>query len=104
MMKLDSNGPPGYAAQHLSDTAVSYTTVRPEEDSQVVEDEGDLLASVFEERAEYLSRSELTQWTTVTDRDRTILSKLTGPGAKLLIGPRGSGKSTLLRQAYYDTQ
>jgi ABC-type arginine transport system ATPase subunit len=60
------------------------------------------LASVFEERAEYLSRSDLTQWTEITPNDRRILAKLKGPGAKLLTGPRGSGKSTLLRAAYFD--
>ncbi|MEV4079541.1 hypothetical protein AB0J43_04515 [Nonomuraea fuscirosea] len=60
------------------------------------------LASVFEERAEYLSRAELTEWTATTARDRSILTKLKGPGAKLLIGPRGCGKSTLLRQAYFE--
>lgn len=63
-----------------------------------------LLASIFEERAEYLSKAELAEWTAVTQADRTTLSKLKGPGAKLLIGPRGSGKSTLLRQAYFETQ
>lgn len=62
----------------------------------------DLLASVFEERAEYLSRAELDQWTAQAPRDQHILSKLRGPGAKLLIGPRGSGKSTFLRRAYYE--
>src|SRR5208337_2477274 len=36
-----------------------------------------------------------------TDRDRALLTKLKGSGAKLLSGPRGSGKSTLLRKAYF---
>jgi hypothetical protein len=62
----------------------------------------DLLASVFEERAEYLSWEELAAWTTTTSRDVEVLSKLKGPGAKLLTGPRGSGKSTLLRKAYFE--
>lgn len=62
----------------------------------------EVLASVFEERAENLSAEELKQWTAVTDRDRQLLAKLKGPGAKLLTGPRGSGKSTLLRQAYFE--
>jgi ABC-type arginine transport system ATPase subunit len=60
------------------------------------------LANVFEERAEFLSRSDLTHWTQTTTSDRRILAKLKGPGAKLLTGPRGSGKSTLLRAAYFD--
>jgi hypothetical protein len=63
--------------------------------------DADLLASVFEERAEYLSRRELSEWTAEAPRDREILAKLQGPGAKLLIGPRGSGKSTLLKRAYF---
>ncbi|MHB9758512.1 ORC-CDC6 family AAA ATPase [Streptomyces sp. BYX5S] len=63
-----------------------------------------LTANVFEERAEYLSKAELAAWTAETKADRTILSKLKGPGAKLLIGPRGCGKSTLLRRAYFELQ
>ncbi|MFX0594015.1 hypothetical protein [Melissospora conviva] len=64
--------------------------------------EDEVLASVFEERAEFLSKTELTRWTANTPRDHTTLAKLKGPGAKLLIGPRGCGKSTLLRQAYFE--
>ena len=60
------------------------------------------LKNVFEERAEYLSRSDLELWTQRTAGDLKILAKLKGPGAKLLTGPRGSGKSTLLREAYFD--
>jgi hypothetical protein len=61
-----------------------------------------LLASVFEERAENLNRTELTSWTQETTRSKEILLKLKGPGAKLLSGPRGCGKSTYLRKAYFD--
>ncbi|WP_433802555.1 hypothetical protein [Actinomycetospora sp. CA-084318] len=68
------------------------------------DEETEMLASVFEERAEYLTRAELTSWTATTDRDKAILSELRGPGAKLLSGPRGCGKSTLLRQAYFEVQ
>lgn len=64
-------------------------------------DVGDGLSNVFEERAEYLSRQELDEWTATANSDRLILGKLVGPGAKLLTGPRGSGKSTFLRRAYY---
>ncbi len=60
------------------------------------------LASIFEERAEFLSREDLRRWTRVTANDVRIIRKLRGPGAKLLTGPRGSGKSTLLRAAYFD--
>jgi hypothetical protein len=60
------------------------------------------LVSVFEERAENLSEHELTTWTVLSDAEQQIVRKLTGPGAKLLSGPRGSGKSTLLKFAYYE--
>ena len=62
----------------------------------------DLLASVFEERAEHLSATELTQWTVKSPQDARILSSLKGAGAKLLSGPRGSGKSSYLRRAYFE--
>src|ERR1700677_4873750 len=59
------------------------------------------LATVFEERAEFLSRADLTRWTELTADNKKVLARLRGPGAKLLTGPRGSGKSTLLRAAYF---
>lgn len=64
--------------------------------------EATLAPNVFEERAENLSREELQSWTFLSSHERAILRKLTGPGAKLISGPRGSGKSTLLRHAYYE--
>ena len=63
--------------------------------------EQDELAGVFEERAEHLSRERLENWSADFPHDSLVLRKLTGTGAKLLIGPRGSGKSTLLRRAYF---
>ena len=60
------------------------------------------LISVFEERAENLSQNELHEWTVLSDAEKQIVRKLTGPGAKLISGPRGSGKSTLLRVAFYE--
>lgn len=59
------------------------------------------LVSVFEERAENLSKDELENWTKLTPTEDQVLRKLKGPGAKLLSGPRGSGKSTLLKLAYF---
>lgn len=61
-----------------------------------------LYSGIFEERAEYLTREELYDWTATTKQDSHLLEKLKGPGAKLLTGPRGSGKSTVLLRAYYD--
>ncbi|WP_186041015.1 hypothetical protein [Burkholderia gladioli] len=57
--------------------------------------------SVFEERAENLTQSELQDWTVLSQAEQQVLRKLTGPGAKLISGPRGSGKSTLLRTAFF---
>jgi hypothetical protein len=69
-------------------------------------DDNDLLEAdfdnIFEERAERLSKEELTQWTAQTELDRAVLEKLKGNGVKLLKGPRGSGKSTLFRVAYFE--
>lgn len=62
------------------------------------------LENNFEERAERLSKDELTQWTAQSELDRTILEKVKGNGVKLLLGPRGSGKSTLFRVAYFELQ
>ncbi|SDC19539.1 hypothetical protein SAMN05216345_101881 [Cupriavidus sp. YR651] len=60
------------------------------------------LVSIFEERAENLSKVELENWTCLSIAEQQVLDKLKGPGAKLLSGPRGSGKSTLLRRAYFE--
>lgn len=62
----------------------------------------DVITSVFEERAENLSASELRDWSTDTSHDRTLIRSLAAPGAKLLSGPRGCGKSTLLRRTYFN--
>lgn len=58
--------------------------------------------SVYEERAENLSEDELLTWTVLSDAEQQIVKKLTGPGAKLISGPRGSGKSTLLKVAFFE--
>ncbi len=70
-------------------------------DTQKANDADVALTSIFEERAENLSPDELKRWSAETDRDRELLTKLKGSGAKLLSGPRGCGKSTLLRKAYF---
>ena len=64
----------------------------------------DELVSVFEERAENLSEAELRNWTVLTETEKQIIRKLTGPGAKLISGPRGSGKSTLFKIAFFELQ
>lgn len=62
----------------------------------------EVAANLFEERAENLSQEELRGWTVLSEVERQIVGKLTGPGAKLISGPRGSGKSTLLKFAYFE--
>ncbi|GMG83999.1 hypothetical protein LNKW23_32130 [Paralimibaculum aggregatum] len=65
-----------------------------------VEDDFALEAN-FIEQAEYLEKARFLQLLTEHPDEETIIKKLTGGGAKLLIGPRGCGKSTLLLKAYY---
>lgn len=62
----------------------------------------EVLLEALEERAENLSQQNLQKWSIATARDKAVIKKLKGPGAKLLKGPRGSGKSTLLLTAYYE--
>ena len=50
-------------------------------------------------RAEDLTEDQFVQCYTETQRERDLITKLKGPGAHLLEGPRGVGKSTLLKQA-----
>ncbi|RDI31859.1 hypothetical protein [Lentzea flaviverrucosa] len=61
----------------------------------------DRSGSIFETRAEHLTRGQLESWTALSARERKVVAKLKGTGAKLLTGPRGSGKSTLMRLAYF---
>ncbi|SPF77004.1 hypothetical protein ALP8811_02023 [Aliiroseovarius pelagivivens] len=55
----------------------------------------------FIEQAEYIGREKFLLLAADHPREASILKKLVGGGAKLLIGPRGCGKSTLMRKAYY---
>jgi len=55
----------------------------------------------FEERADYIEKSQLLEWTAKGDFFEKIQKKLIGLGAKLLVGPRGTGKTHQMRCAYY---
>lgn len=55
----------------------------------------------FIEQAEYIDRERFLKLAAEHPHEASILKKLTGGGAKLLIGPRGCGKSTLMRKAFY---
>lgn len=50
-------------------------------------------------RAEDFTDEDFINCFTETDRERDIITKLKGPGAHLLEGPRGVGKSSLLKKA-----
>ncbi len=55
----------------------------------------------FIEQAEYIDTESFADLTIEHPKEETILRKLMGGGAKLLIGPRGCGKSTLMLKAFY---
>jgi len=91
--------------RHLvKDRAVVYGISQMAKPPKPSKSSTDVLASVFEQRAEHLSKKELKNWTAYTNRDEALIAKLEAPGAKLITGPRGSGKSTLLRTAYFRSQ
>lgn len=62
---------------------------------------GSTIEENFIEQAEYLEKSKFLALATEHPDEDAILRKLSGGGAKLLIGPRGCGKSTLMLKAYY---
>lgn len=60
------------------------------------------LDALYTLRAEDLSEADLARLTAEVPGDESILRRLTGPGPKLLKGPRGSGKSNYLKRAYFN--
>lgn len=55
----------------------------------------------FIEQAEYIDGESFAVLTIEHPEEESILRKLMGGGAKLLIGPRGCGKSTLMLKAFH---
>jgi len=55
----------------------------------------------FIEHAEYIDSEIFAELTIEHPEEESILRKLMGGGAKLLIGPRGCGKSTLMLKAFH---
>jgi len=55
----------------------------------------------FIEQAEYIDTDSFAELTIEHPEEESILRKLMGGGAKLLIGPRGCGKTTLMLKAYH---
>lgn len=57
-------------------------------------------SSEYEERADYLSEEELTDWTANSEHFVRVQKKLIQVGAKLITGPRGTGKTHQMRCAF----
>ncbi|UUC52236.1 hypothetical protein NOX82_10075 [Pseudomonas citronellolis] len=55
---------------------------------------------IFLEQAEYLDKSNFSNWSVEHPQEKAIIKKLISPGAKLITGPRGCGKTTLLLKSY----
>lgn len=55
----------------------------------------------FIEQAEYIDPQKFDELTIEHPEEESILRKLMGGGAKLLIGPRGCGKTTLMLKAFH---
>lgn len=55
---------------------------------------------LFEERADHLELDLVGEFTELGEEAEGWVTSLTGPGAKLLVGPRGCGKTHLMRYAY----
>lgn len=58
------------------------------------------VAQQYEERADHLELETFPINTALTDDSEEWIKSLTGPGAKLLVGPRGCGKTHLMRFAF----
>lgn len=56
----------------------------------------------FEERADYIERQDLQDWTVQHDEFFRLKEKLIQTGAKLLVGPRGTGKTHLMLSTHYE--
>ena len=55
----------------------------------------------FEERADYISKDDLNNWTVENDFFNNIQKKILEKGAKLIVGPRGTGKTHQFKKAYF---
>ena len=66
----------------------------------LTQDEEREVAQQYEERADHLELNAFPTNTALTNDSEEWIRSLTGPGAKLLVGPRGCGKTHLMRFAF----
>lgn len=66
----------------------------------LTQDEELEVAQQYEERADHLELDAFSASTALTNDSEEWIRALTGPGAKLLVGPRGCGKTHLMRFAF----
>ena len=66
----------------------------------LTDDEELEVEQLYEERADHLELETFRNNTALTDDSEDWIRSLTGPGAKLLVGPRGCGKTHLMRFAF----
>lgn len=66
----------------------------------LTDDEEREVEQLYEERADHLELETFPSNTALTDDSEDWIRSLTGPGAKLLVGPRGCGKTHLMRFAF----
>ncbi len=57
-------------------------------------------AKEFEERADFIEKDDLMNWTVNNDFFSTVHKKILQTGAKLIVGPRGTGKTHQMKLAY----
>lgn len=68
---------------------------RPREEEELPLDEN------FIEQAEYIGEERFLALSASHPDEESIIRRLSGGGAKLLVGPRGCGKTTLMLKVYY---
>ncbi len=56
----------------------------------------------FEDRSDYLTSEDITNWNVKNEFFKGIQKDLLGTGSKLLEGPRGTGKTHQMKMAYYE--
>lgn len=73
-------------------------------EAQLSVSEEEDVVQVYEQRADHLELNAFANNTVLTSDTEDWIRALTGPGAKLLVGPRGCGKTHLMRFAFSECQ